>query len=126
MRKILAIALICIHLIGNTEAGQLLKLPQLLSHFFQHHQLDPSIGFFEFIAMHYGGDDGTKADDDFDNQLPCHSPDQNTINIVYAPMVKDIQPVEFSCFQSQEYNSRLATGTSSKHVQLILQPPRLV
>jgi hypothetical protein len=126
MRKMLAISLICIHLTGNTEAGQLLKLPQLISHFFQHHQLDPSIGFFEFIAMHYGGDDGTNADDDFDNQLPCHSPDQNTINIVYSPMVKDIPPVEFCPFQTQEYNSRLQTGTSSKHVLLILQPPRLV
>jgi hypothetical protein len=76
--------------------------------------------------MHYGGDDGTNADDDFDNKLPCHSPGQNTINIVYSPMVKDIPPVEFCPFQTQEYNSRLQTGTSSKHVLLILQPPRLV
>ncbi len=53
MRKILAILLITIHLTGNTEVGQLFRLPQLISHFFQHHRQDPSIDFFEFIAMHY-------------------------------------------------------------------------
>lgn len=52
MRKTLAILLISVHLFGNTEAGQLLKFPQLLQHFFQHHQIDPSISFFQFIAMH--------------------------------------------------------------------------
>ncbi len=124
MRKPLAILLISVHLVGNTEAGQLFKLPQLLSHFFQHHQLDPSINFFDFIAMHYGGDDGTTADDDFDSQLPCHNSNHNTIANVYSPMVKDILPAEFSSWDSNEYNSRLQTGTSSKHVLLILQPPR--
>ena len=109
MRKPLAILLISVHLVGNTEAGQLFKLPQLLSHFFQHHQLDTSINFFDFIAMHYGGNDGTTADDD-----------------VYSPMVKVILPIEFSSWETNEYNSRLQTGTSSKHVLLILQPPRLV
>jgi len=124
MRKILAISFLCIHLTGNTEAGQLLKLPKLLSHFFQHHQLDPSISFIDFIKMHYGGDDGTKADDDFDNQLPCHSSGQNTISIVYSPMVKEIPPIEFSFFQTQVYSSRLQTGPLPEHVQVILQPPR--
>ena len=126
MRKPLAILLISVHLVGNTEAGQLFKLPQLLSHFFQHHQLDTSINFFDFIAMHYGGNDGTTADDDFDSQLPCHNPNHNTIAHVYSPMVKVILPIEFSSWETNEYNSRLQTGASSKHVLLILQPPRLV
>ena len=114
MRKPLAILLISVHLVGNTEAGQLFKLPQLLSH------------FFHFIAMHYSGNDGTTADDDFDSQLPCHNPNHNTIAHVYSPMVKVILPIEFSSWETNEYNSRLQTGTSSKHVLLILQTPRLV
>jgi len=124
MRKVLAILLISIHLTGNTEVGQLLKLPQLLNHFFQHHRQDPDINFFEFIAMHYAGDDGTTADDDIDSQLPCHNPNQSTISVVYSPMLKDPPTIDFSICGTREYNSRLLTRITSEHVSLILQPPR--
>lgn len=125
MRKILAILLISIHLTGNTEVGQLFRLPQLIAHFFQHHRQDPSISFFDFIAMHYAGDDGTTADDDFDNQLPCHNVNHNTIAVTYSPMVKEMPSIEVSVYETKVYNSRLLTGVTSKHVLLILQPPRL-
>ena len=124
MRKNLAILLISIHLIGNTEMGQLFKLPQLVNHFFQHERLNPGLNFFEFITMHYAGDDGTKADDDIDDQLPCHNKDHSTINIAYSPMVKELPAADFIFWPNKEYNDRLQTGTSSKHVLLILQPPR--
>lgn len=125
MRKILAILLISIHLTGNTEVGQLFRLPQLIAHFFQHHRQDPSIDFFDFIAMHYAGDDGTTADDDFDNQLPCHNINHNTTALTYSPMVKEMPSIEVSVLETKVYNSRLLTGITSKHVILILQPPRL-
>jgi hypothetical protein len=125
MRKILAILLISIHLTGNTEVGQLFRLPQLMAHFFQHHRQDPSISFFDFIAMHYAGDDGTTADDDIDSQLPCHNPNHNTIAVSYTPMVKEIASIEVSVYETKVYNSRLLNGVTSKHVLLILQPPRL-
>jgi hypothetical protein len=125
MRKILAILLISIHLTGNTEVGQLFRLPQLVAHFFQHHRQDPSISFFDFVAMHYAGDDGTTADDDIDSQLPCHNPNHNTIAVAYSPMVKEIASIEVSVHETKVYNSRLLNGVTSKHVLLILQPPRL-
>jgi len=126
MRKSFAIILISLHLLGNTEANQLLRLPQLLSHFFQHHRQDPSISFFDFVAMHYAGDDGTTADDDFDSQLPCHNLNHNTIGITYSPMVNEMQFCELLLQEAGEYSSRLQTGVTSKHVLLVLQPPRLV
>jgi len=126
MRKTLAILLISVQLIGNTEVGQLLKLPQLVKHYYQHHHKDPSVDFIDFIVMHYAGDDGTSADDNMDNQLPCHNLTHNTIAVAYSPMVKEIPVVEFSCSITKDYNSRLLNGISSKHVSLILQPPRLV
>jgi hypothetical protein len=125
MRKTLAILLISVHLIGNTEVGQLFKLPQLINHFFQHERLNPDLNFFEFIAMHYAGDDGTKADDDFDDQLPCHNTSHNTISVVFSPMVKELPAVDFHYWPNKEYSDCLQTGTSSKHVLLILQPPRI-
>ena len=126
MRKVLVIVLIGIHLTGNTEVGQLLKLPQLVSHYFQHHRQDPDISFFEFISMHYLGDDGTSADDDFDSMLPCHNVRHNTLAVVYSPMTQDIIPDALTDRKVVEYNSRLEAGISSKHVLLILQPPKAV
>ncbi|MBL0305934.1 MAG: hypothetical protein IPQ25_07815 [Chitinophagaceae bacterium] len=125
MRKTLAILLISVHLVGNTEAGQLFKLPQLLQHFFQHHHLDPSINFIEFIAMHYGGDDGTSADDDFDQELPWHNLNHHSIAVVYFPMIKEIASTEFSYGETKVYASHLPPAISAKHALLILQPPRL-
>lgn len=126
MSKKLAILLLSIHLAGNTELGQLFKLPLLVNHFFQHQRLNPQLGFFEFIAMHYAGDDGTKADDDFDKQLPCHNTDHSTISIAYSPMVKETPILAKSFFKQNEYSDRLQQGISSKHVLLVLQPPRTV
>lgn len=125
MRKTLAILLISVHLVGNTEAGQLFKLPQLLQHFFQHHHLDPSINFIEFIAMHYGGDDGTSADDDFDQELPWHNLNHHSNAVVYFPMIKEIAPTDFSSGETKVYASHLPPAISAKHALLILQPPRL-
>ena len=57
MRKKLAILLISLHLLGNTEAGQVFKVPQLLEHYSQHKKENQSLGFIDFFVMHYGGDD---------------------------------------------------------------------
>lgn len=125
MRKNLVIvAMISLHLVGNTEVGQLFKLPELINHYFQHHRIDTSLNFFEFIAEHYAGDDGTTADDDFDSKLPCHNATHNTISFVYSPMVKEIPSIDLSYRETQVYSSNLPIGISSKHVALILQPPR--
>jgi len=125
MSKGLAILLISLHLLGNTEVGQLFKLPQLVRHFFQHHRQDPNIDFLEFIAMHYSGDDGTTADDDIDNQLPCHNFHQNTIAVVYTSMVKEISIPDNTDWKTTIFLSHLSSSTSPKHVSLVLQPPRL-
>lgn len=124
MRKTLVILLIGIHLAGNTEAAQLLRLPQLISHYFQHRQLDGDISFFQFIAMHYGGDDGTSADDDYDSKLPCHNISHTTISLVLTSITKDLSSVTIPVVANIDYNEKPAAGISSKHVLLILQPPR--
>ncbi len=124
MRKTVTIGLIVVHLLAHTEAGQLFRLPNLLNHFFQHHRQNPSINFFDFIAMHYGGDDGTHADDDMDSQLPCHNLNNNTLSIVYPALENDIPSFDIDIKILPEYGSRLLNGNPSKHVLLILQPPR--
>jgi hypothetical protein len=125
MRKTLIIWFVSIHLLGNTELPQLFKLPNLISHYFEHSRLNPDLSFGEFLVMHYGGDDGTSADDDTDNKLPCHNSNTNTITITYSPMVNDLPSFSFSSWNTREYNSRLQSGISSKNTKPIFQPPRL-
>ena len=124
MQKILAISLIALHLFGNTELGQAFKLPKLISHYFQHHRQNPDIDFFDFIAMHYGGNDGTSADDDIDSQLPYHSVDHHCLFGVYTPVVQEDFEFNTKNYATPEYGSNLLSGNSSEHVLLILQPPK--
>jgi hypothetical protein len=125
MRKNFIIFFVIIHLLGNTELGQLLRIPQLISHYLQHHSQNPGIDFLGFITMHYFGDDGTTADDNLDKQLPCHNINHSSIAVVYSPMVKDASPIRKCFFVENEFYECLQVSIFSKHVSLILQPPRI-
>jgi len=70
MRKIITISFLAVYLLGNTEVGQLVNLPKLISHYNLHHQLNANVDFADFVSMHYFGDDGITADDNQDNELP--------------------------------------------------------
>jgi hypothetical protein len=127
MRKPLLITLVIIHLLGNTELGELLKIPRLVSHYLQHHYNDPNIGFIDFITMHYvNGDDGTSADDWEDQQLPCHNTkQQHSFAQTLSPALRlhEInmkQPVQLKVF-----GIRAEDGYPSGYASLILQPPRV-
>ena len=125
MRMTLIIALMAVHLFGNTELGQLLRLPKLVSHYFQHKELNPTITFIDFLVMHYGGDDGSSADDDIDSQLPYHHADFHCLFDTFYPLphyVFRMKPVE----DIPGYGSRLVSANPSKHISLFLQPPRTV
>ncbi len=125
MRKILIISFLSIHLLGNTEIGQLFRLPLLISHFLQHHRQDHSINFLDFMALHYLGNDGTTADDDIDKKLPFHNTTHNTISIAYVPMVNDIISTELFLPASIEYSNQILVGKGREHVHQMLQPPRV-
>lgn len=124
MRKILITALVSIHLFGNTELAQLIRLPNLLEHYFEHSRINPGLSFSEFLFMHYGGDDGTTADDDNDSKLPCHNLNSNTLALVYSPMVPETPSLKYISPLPGEYSSPLEPGILSAHVLILLQPPR--
>lgn len=123
LHKLFAIFLLAVHLGGNTELGQLLKLPTLLSHYYEHQQNDPSVGFVDFIVMHYAGDDGTTADDAADQQLPCHNLRNNSFAVAYAPMVREIPSITCCNWPKSEFKNLIATAPGSGYVSLHLQPP---
>ncbi len=125
MRQLLLISFISIHLLGNTEISQVFKLPNLIDHYFEHHRIDRSLNFFEFLAMHYGGNDGTDADNDKDSQLPCHNLHHNTLSIVCFQIEQDIATLEITtCYNTKEYGRLLLTDLPPKHGSSQIRPPR--
>jgi hypothetical protein len=112
---------------GNTELGQLIKLPQLFRHYHQHHKDNPSVNFFKFLVMHYAGEDGTTADDSDDMQLPCHDYQHTGIFFVFAP-VSNMEPGPGNelCSDEVVYGGRLITYNPSEHIFSFLQPPRII
>lgn len=69
MRKPLAILLLIVFA-STTEAGQLLKLPSLLFHVYDHLQSRRSKNIVAFLYEHYVKDHGKDADQKQDQQLP--------------------------------------------------------
>lgn len=70
----------------NGSLGEALKLPALVSHFFEHRQQDPSVDLGDFLSMHYWGDDHNAGDQDRDMQLPYKKIiDTNTHEIAPLP-----------------------------------------
>ena len=65
LRKTIAISFLFIFLCANTEIGELLKLPNLIHHFFEHHNHEDehSISFIDFVKSHYN-DNNKHSDTD--------------------------------------------------------------
>ncbi len=84
MRRIITISFLAVYFLGNTEVGQLVNLPKLITHYQQHHFLNPKVGFIDFVSQHYFGDDGMTSDDNQDNELPFKQLHKPFSAIVYV------------------------------------------
>ncbi len=127
LRKLFLISLIAVHTLGNTEIGELLKAPLLISHYKEHRKSEPQISFLAFITMHYiSGDDGTLSDDWQDNQLPCHNTkQQHSFSQIFPKTLKTID-IGIACLvEKKVFGGRLRQDDSNDYTSAILQPPRV-
>lgn len=87
VKKIIAISFIFIFLCANTEIGQLLKLPNLIHHFLEHHEHgdDHTVSFIDFVKSHYNSNKQHSDKDKHDNHqnLPFKTINTN-VNTVLA------------------------------------------
>lgn len=117
MKKAIACFFVVIFLFSGTELYQVLKFPKLLEHFIEHRGEKRDITFYEFLALHYAGENNYDADYDKDMKLPfkmnneqfnsftslfSHQddndilhPDQNTI-LTISPIYNFLIPSTFS------------------------------
>lgn len=75
-------------LIFSTSVREVLKMPQLISHFLQHHQLNSQISFIDFLEMHYIGEDLDDNDDEEDMKLPFKKVDGHHVISIGVPSEK--------------------------------------
>ncbi|HJS55291.1 MAG TPA: hypothetical protein VJ765_12135 [Chitinophagaceae bacterium] len=101
-------------------------MPKLISHYFEHRQSNPEISFFDFLAMHYGGDDGTMADNDIDNQLPYHHVDHHCLFGTFWPMSDNTFQMDLPEYNITEYGGGLTIVHPSEYISFILHPPRTI
>ena len=71
MRHWIAISLLGLFISTNTEMHQLLKVPVLFQHYTEH-QADGRMGWWEFLAQHYGQGHHHHTGSDKHHDLPFH------------------------------------------------------
>lgn len=70
MKKLAVYALLIIYALTFSEALQLLKMPVLVQHFWEHHEQDPQLSLARFLKLHYTGKYTLDEDYSKDQQLP--------------------------------------------------------
>jgi hypothetical protein len=56
--------------------------------------------------------------------LPCHNTHCNTLSVIYPDFQNDIPSFEIDIALATTYGNQIQPGRTSKHVSLVLQPPR--
>lgn len=83
MKKIFVISFLLTFLCSNTEICQLLKLPNLIHHYFEHEKKDSSISFVDFLNIHYNKNINHSDNKNEHGHLPFKSACSHSVNTVF-------------------------------------------
>jgi hypothetical protein len=76
MKNPVTILLMTVHLLAYTNLAQVIRFPNLIHHYYTHHQQNKQIGFLDFLQMHYGNcNDQSSNENKDDMQLPFKTMD---------------------------------------------------
>jgi hypothetical protein len=78
LKKLITLILFAVYLISGTGLREMVKLPALVQHFYEHKLLNSQITFSEYLTDHYNNIPHTDNDEERDNQLPFKRVDSNT------------------------------------------------
>jgi hypothetical protein len=127
VRKLVAISLVVVYLFGATEASQLLKLPVLVQHYYEHKAGNASVTLVQFLHMHYMGHDDNDADNLRDMQLPFKTMNDCCMIAFNNLPPQKIQINEVFAYDVQQEFTLLNDATPfSISLEDIFQPPRFV
>lgn len=124
MRKLSAIALLILFA-STSEVGQLLKLPLLISHYFDHFREEKQTiyAFFHEHYVHHHGN--TNNDQDEDNQLPFKTTNfQQTSSSFLLAVYEPINKTEIPVNEKQLILPSIFIPTN--YLKDIFHPPQIV
>ncbi|MGV3636749.1 MAG: hypothetical protein ACO1NQ_03785 [Flavobacteriales bacterium] len=112
---------------GFLVSPDLLKIPVLVAHYFEHQATTEGLDLSGFLALHYANDDHQAADHDGHENLPFHhhhgaAVDHHTTQVLGS---EPMRPVSFP-----ELSARVATALPEDddllagHQAELLRPPR--
>lgn len=78
LKKHISIFVAFTFLLFSTELQELIKLPLLFQHYFEHKAIDKDVTFTAYVVDHYNSVPHTDDDEERDNQLPFKSAEQSS------------------------------------------------
>ncbi|WP_316823120.1 hypothetical protein [Pedobacter gandavensis] len=126
MKKHLTIFITLVLLIFSTGLQELIKLPLLFQHYFEHKAINEEITFSVFLIDHYNSVPHTDNDEDRDNQLPFKSIDKTLV-------LSSSATPPFHKYLTKVFSAELRTKTvvfnddhvPSAYLDTIWQPPKV-
>jgi hypothetical protein len=114
------------YILTATEFKQLFKVTSLLDHYSEHKAANTRISFFDFLYMHYAGDDLVDTDNDKDMELPFKKFD-NVSSASSSSVPPGSHPTEIKQNQnnSSDWITPVPTDPFTGFSASIWQPPRL-
>ena len=126
VKKIVTVLLMSAYLLPVTAVTELLKLPQLFEHYYDHKTEGNDDGFIAYLFQHYCKEDGTDKDAAEDSQLPFKNSEQ-----ILSVMVISVNPPEAFFITpvvlppvKKAYTISNDDFISSQYLDAIWQPPR--
>lgn len=127
VKKIIAVLLLSAYLLPVTAVTELLKLPQLVEHYYDHKAEGNNTGFTAYLIQHYLKEDGTDKDAAEDSRLPFKTGEQLLSVMVISvdpPQSFSISPVALPVVKKM-YKICNDDFISSQYLNAIWQPPRI-
>ena len=128
VKKIVVISLLSIYALSATELHQLLKLPALIEHYFEHTAEDKDLSFWAFLHIHYAH--GIVVDDDYekDMKLPFKSTnDCAAISVSTPPPSSPYTPIPQPVVVAESKKVFIKSKDlflKSSYLSCIWQPPK--
>lgn len=124
LRRLYIYIILIVLALYNTPLHQFCKIPLLVHHYQQHHERNSSIGFFQFLNMHYLGHDDDDDDDEEDRQLPFKETNAFVLHQLFTTGTKSfvIQKITVDISMSFPIDDHSLLPTP--HVAELFRPPQ--
>lgn len=115
-----------IYIFSATAIAELLKLPLLVEHYYDHQQENSTTSLMAFLTLHYYSENGTDKDTKEDNQLPFKSlSSATTVSFIsLMPPAVSVTILKPERAVNPSFSIYKELFLSSQYLAAIWQPPR--